>query len=230
MTKPRSKRAYRCSYRLERKLQKQGFCRIAGVDEVGRGALCGPVVAAAVLFENNPGIPGIRDSKQLSPRRRETLKPLILKKAVSYGIGIVSAGEIDRMNIYQATLKAMFQALEQLDPPPDFVLIDGTPVRGLKTASLNIVKGDARSLTIAAASILAKVTRDHLMESYASMYPMYGWRENKGYSCEFHFKALTRYGPTPVHRKTFRPLFQDGQLNLTGQTEMESMNPGCESM
>jgi ribonuclease HII len=192
----------------------QGFQRIAGVDEVGRGALCGPVVAAAVMFSQRPAVHGIKDSKKLTPRQREKLLPRILRAADGYGIGIVSAEEIDRINIYQATLKAMRIALEQISPAPDFILFDGTRVNGILTANLNVIKGDARCITIAAASIVAKVTRDHLMQSYASMYPMYDWVHNKGYSCRNHFQALKDFGPASFHRRSFRPIQQDGQLIL----------------
>ena len=211
------KPGHRCSYRYEKKLIEQGFFRIAGVDEVGRGALCGPVVAAAVIFQGRPPVRGINDSKQLTAARREKLKPRILHNALSFGIGIVSAEEIDRVNIYQATLKAMRLALEQLSPSPDFILVDGNRISGLPVANLNLIKGDARCITIAAASILAKVTRDHLMQSYASMYPMYDWGSNKGYSCKSHFRALHEHGPISFHRKSFRPVQQDLQLALESQ-------------
>jgi ribonuclease HII len=213
------KRIYRCSYRFEKKLFRQGFSRIAGVDEVGRGALCGPVVAAAVMFSERPRIRGINDSKQLTCEKREDLKPRILKESLAFGIGIVSAEEIDRINIHQATLKAMRIALDQLVPSPDFILVDGTRVHGLKAASLNLVKGDARCLTIAAASIIAKVTRDNLLQSYASMYPMYDWAHNKGYSCVNHFKGLAEFGPIAFHRRSFRPVQLDGQLSLLDTDE-----------
>jgi ribonuclease HII len=212
-------RVYHCSYQFEKKLFGQGFTRIAGVDEVGRGALCGPVVAAAVMFQSRPKIRGINDSKQLTPEQREKLKPRILSAALSFGIGIVSAEEIDRINIHQATLKAMRLALDQLSPSPDFILVDGTRVHGLKAASLNLVKGDARCLTIAAASIVAKVTRDNLLQSYASMYPMYDWAHNKGYSCVNHFKGLAEFGPVSFHRRSFRPVQIDAQLSLLDTDE-----------
>jgi ribonuclease HII len=213
------KRIYRCSYRFEKKLFSQGFSRIAGVDEVGRGALCGPVVAAAVMFSQRPKIRGINDSKQLPSEKREKLKPKILKASLAFGVGIVSAEEIDRINIHQATLKAMRIALDQLVPSPDFILVDGTRVHGLKAASLNLIKGDARCLTIAAASIIAKVTRDNLLQSYASMYPMYDWAHNKGYSCVNHFKGLAEFGPVTFHRRSFRPVQVDGQLSLLDTDE-----------
>jgi ribonuclease HII len=213
------KRVFHCSYRFENKLFSQGFSRIAGVDEVGRGALCGPVVAAAVMFESRPKIRGINDSKQLTCEERERLKPRIEKAALAFGVGIVSAEEIDRINIHQATLKAMRIALDQLSPAPDFILIDGTRVHGLKSASLNLVKGDARCVTIAAASIIAKVTRDNLLQSYASMYPMYDWAHNKGYSCVNHFKGLAEFGPVSFHRRSFRPVQVDAQLSLLDTDE-----------
>ncbi len=214
MSSVKKSKRRKCSFRYERKLQKQGFLRIAGVDEVGRGALCGPVVAAAVLLDRRPAIRGIRDSKALTANQRVRLRPRILRVAVSYGIGIVSAEEIDRYNIYQATLRAMHIALSQLSPAPDFILIDGSPVRGLAIPHLNVVKGDARCISIAAASIVAKVTRDQLMKSYASMYPMYDWVRNKGYSCKSHFAALKNYGPTSIHRRSFRPVLVEPQLSL----------------
>jgi ribonuclease HII len=213
------KRVFRCTYRFEKKLFTQGFSRIAGVDEVGRGALCGPVVAAAVMFRSRPAVRGINDSKKLSAKRREVLKPRILKQALSFGVGIVSAEEIDRINIHQATLKAMRLALDQLTPSPDFILVDGTRIHGLKAASLNLIKGDARCLTIAAASIIAKVTRDNLLLSYASMYPMYDWGKNKGYSCVNHFRGLAEFGPVSFHRRSFKPVQVDAQLSLLNDDE-----------
>jgi len=214
----RGRRNHRCTYRHERQLLAQGYCRIAGVDEVGRGALCGPVVAAAVLFSGRPPVRGINDSKKLTASQRERIRPRILKAALSYGIGIVPAEEIDGINIHQATLQAMRIALEQLSPAPDFVLIDGTRVHGLPAASLNLVRGDARSLTIAAASIVAKVTRDHLMRSYASMYPMYDWAHNKGYGCRSHVEALRNHGPVFFHRRSFSPVQVDPQMKLDGSS------------
>ncbi|HEY4491599.1 MAG TPA: ribonuclease HII [Acidobacteriota bacterium] len=218
----RNKKIYsRCTFTFENKLRRQGFSLVAGVDEVGRGALCGPVVAAAVMFAVRPKVSGINDSKKLAPVRRELLKSKILKAALSWGVGIVSAEEIDRVNIHQATLKAMRIALEQLAPKPDFVLFDGTRVNGILTANLNVVKGDARCITIAAASIIAKVTRDYLMQSYASMYPMYDWQNNKGYSCKSHFDTLRQFGVTSLHRRSFRPVYADGQLSLIEGEELQ---------
>jgi ribonuclease HII len=216
MSEARGRRS-RCTFQFERRLQQQGFRLIAGVDEVGRGALCGPVVAAAVLFEQRPRCRGINDSKQLEAAVREKLQSRIAREALSLGIGIVCAEEIDRINIYRASIKAMVLAVEKLHPRPDFVLIDGNPIRGLDFRSLSVVRGDARCLSIAAASIVAKVTRDRLMASYASMYPMYDWANNKGYSCPRHFEALREHGPTSLHRKSFSPVLQDNQLSLLGE-------------
>lgn len=216
MPGPRKRSRYRCSYRMERKLQKQGFSRIAGVDEVGRGALCGPVVAAAVLFSEMPPIRGIDDSKRLSASQRERLKPKIIKRAISFGIGIVPAEEIDRINIHQASLKAMRIAICGLVPEPDFVLIDGRHVGGLSIPHLSVIKGDARCISIAAASIIAKVIRDCLMKNYAVLYPAYDWHRNKGYSCPNHFLALQKYGPISFHRRSFKPVITDKQLSLLG--------------
>ncbi len=200
--------SYRCTFRFERHLQQQGFRLVAGVDEAGRGALCGPVVAAAVVFRDRPRCRGINDSKQLAPEQRERLRTRIMEEAVCWGTGIVSAEEIDRLNIYRASIKAMILALRNLHPQPDFVLVDGRPIRGLPVPNLSVVKGDARCISIAAGSIIAKVTRDFLMASYASMYPMYDWANNKGYSCPKHFEALEKFGPTPFHRRSFSPVMQ----------------------
>lgn len=182
---------------------------------MGRGALCGPVVAAAVLFLGRPPIQGIDDSKRLTARRREHLKPKIIKRAISYGVGIVPAEEIDRINIHQASLKAMRIALSQLAPEPDFVLIDGRHVGGLTTPHLSVIKGDAQCISIAAASIIAKVIRDCLMQSYATLYPDYDWSRNKGYCCKSHFLALEKFGPVSFHRKSFKPVTIDRQLSLS---------------
>lgn len=213
------RRSYRCNYRHEKKLQQQGFVRIAGLDEVGRGALCGPVVAAAVCFERRPPIRGINDSKKLTALQREKLIARILHHSCGFGVGIVSAEEIDRINIYQASLKAMRMALCQIAPAPHFALVDGRPIRGLFVPSLGLIKGDARSLTIAAASIVAKVTRDFLMKSYASMYPMYDWDHNKGYACPRHFEALSIHGPTSFHRQSFKPIPKTGDPFRESETQ-----------
>lgn len=215
---------HRCTYRFERQLQQQGFRLVAGVDEVGRGALCGPVVAAAVVFRDRPRCRGINDSKQVDPALREKLRTRIFDEAVCWATGIVSAEEIDRINIHRASIKAMMLALHELHPQPDFVLVDGRPIRGLPLPSLSLVKGDARCLSIAAGSIIAKVTRDFLMLSYASMYPMYDWANNKGYSCPKHFEALDKFGPTSFHRRSFSPVMEDYEnLQQMGLQDMQEI-------
>lgn len=181
---------------------------------MGRGALCGPVVAAAVVFEGTPALPGVDDSKRLTPEEREDLEPLIRESALCYGVGIVSAEEVDRMNIYHASVKAMCLALERLSSVPDFVLYDGNRIRSMTRPSMNLIDGDARSKTIAAASIVAKVTRDRLMKSYAMLYPVYDWHSNKGYSCPKHFSGLREHGPCPLHRKSFEPVRLASQFEL----------------
>lgn len=214
MKRTARKRNFRCTFRYEQRLWDQGYRLIAGVDEVGRGALCGPVVAAAVIFSDRPRVRGIDDSKKLTPEKRERLKPRILTEALCCGVGIVSAEEIDRINIYQATLKAMRIAISQLTPAPDFVLYDGNRVKGMTIPNQNLVKGDARSKSIAAASILAKVIRDSLMQSYAALYPVFDWESNKGYSCPKHFAGLRAHGPCPLHRRSFEPVRLANQLDL----------------
>ncbi len=184
------------------------FSFIAGIDEAGRGCLAGPVVAAAVVFTDHARIPaGLNDSKKLTEARREELRALLLSEpTVKWGIGEISAGEIDRCDILRATWKAMAAAAAQVVPPAQFILVDGNPVHGLPLPSQNIVKGDARSASIAAASILAKTHRDHLMERAAERYPGYGFEIHKGYGTELHLNALKTLGITPIHRKTFAPV------------------------
>lgn len=184
------------------------FSFIAGIDEAGRGCLAGPVVAAAVVFTDRTRIPaGLNDSKKLTEHRREELRELLLAEpSVKLGIGEVSAEEIDRTDILRATWKAMALAAAQVIPPAQFILVDGNPVRGLPLPSQNIVKGDARSASIAAASILAKTHRDHRMIHAAGQYPGYGFEIHKGYGTELHLNALRTLGATPLHRKTFAPV------------------------
>lgn len=176
---------------------------IAGVDEVGRGPLAGPVVAAAVILPSDYEITGLNDSKKLSEKRREAMDEIIRREAVSFGIGLISQGRIDEINILQATYEAMRLALEQLSPAPDMILADAVTIPGIETRQLPIIKGDAKSASIAAASIIAKVYRDHLMIEYDSLYPEYGFARNKGYGTKEHINALKEFGPTPLHRKSF---------------------------
>jgi ribonuclease HII len=197
---------------------RHGFKTIAGVDEVGRGPLAGPVVAAAVILPRGFTHPEIKDSKLLSPKQRERLAPLIREKAESWGLGVVEVDEIDRINILQASLLAMVKALDALTSTPDCLLIDGNqpiPIRLLQASRFSsvsslyqrsIVKGDQLCLSIAAASILAKVARDGMMVELDKQYPEYGFAAHKGYSCRAHFDALHRFGPSPIHRQSFKPV------------------------
>jgi len=176
---------------------------VAGVDEVGRGPLAGPVVAAAVVLPEGCCIEGVADSKTLSPRRREALASEIIRCAAAVRVGAASVREIDRMNILQATTLAMDRALHALPLHPSHVVVDGLPVRGLSWAHDAIVGGDGRVHSIACASIVAKVTRDLLMRRLAARYPAYGWDRNKGYGTAGHLQALRDVGPSPHHRVTF---------------------------
>ncbi len=188
---------------FERNAHSRGFLWISGIDEAGRGPLAGPVVAAAVLFSRDADLPAARDSKTLSAARREALTGQIYCQATAIGIGCVEALLIDRINILQATYLAMELAVRHLSPNPDLLLIDGPYRLGLPTPQLGIPGGDRRSLSIAAASIVAKVYRDRLMDCYHEMYPVYGFDRNKGYGTAKHREALWRHGPCPIHRKTF---------------------------
>ncbi|MDD4735495.1 MAG: ribonuclease HII [Kiritimatiellae bacterium] len=192
----------------------QRFRRVAGVDEAGRGPLAGPVVAAAVVIEPDflmreaQGlVQSLTDSKQLTEKNRELFFCVLTSAPqVRFGVGIVSEREIDRRNILRATHEAMAQALRAVDPLPEYALVDGRPVPGLPCDSEAIVKGDARSLSIAAASVIAKVTRDRLMLEMDRTWPQYGFARHKGYGTKEHLEALMRYGPAPCHRRSFRPV------------------------
>jgi len=189
----------------ERLYKSQGFTLIAGIDEVGRGPLAGPVVAAAVILPDDFQILGIDDSKKLSETKREELYELIRSTAVSIGVGIIEAEEIDTINIYEATKKAMYVALNELHISPDFLLVDAmkltTPI-----PSEAIIKGDSKSISIAAASIIAKVTRDRMMKELAQSFPEYRFEQNMGYGTKEHIEALQLYGATPYHRRSFAPI------------------------
>ncbi|MBP1595369.1 MAG: ribonuclease [Acidobacteria bacterium] len=189
---------------FEKTLRSNGFRLIAGVDEVGRGALAGPVLAAAVVLDGKEDYTTFRDSKILSAGRRRILAQRIQAEALGVGFGWISESEIDRINILQATYKAMLQAVANLPTPPDMVLVDGFFLHGLEMPCIGIVGGDSRSYSIAAASIVAKVSRDALMLALASGYPQYGFDRNKGYGTDFHRRAILQYGPSPCHRRTFQ--------------------------
>ena len=189
---------------FEQQASRRGYRLIAGVDEAGRGPLAGPVVAAAVILPEGLYIDGVNDSKKLSPNTRERLFDVIMSQALSVGIGIGSPELIDRINILQATRHAMLAAVQQLSPLPDYLLIDGITTIESHIPQKTLIKGDARSLSSAAASIIAKVSRDRLMRNLDVQHPGYGFAAHKGYGCSSHMEAIQRLGPTAVHRLTFR--------------------------
>ncbi len=191
---------------FERAAVSRGHHAIAGIDEAGRGPLAGPVVAAAVILPFDCAIEGVFDSKQLSAEQREACFERIRSAALHVGIGIVSHDEIDRINILQATYRAMHIAVSKLGVRPDFCLIDGSPIRGFGHAHECIVDGDCKSISIAAASIVAKVTRDRIMCEYDALYPEYGFARHKGYPTPEHMKSLSKYGACAIHRKSFAPV------------------------
>ncbi|MCX4351491.1 MAG: ribonuclease HII [Lachnospiraceae bacterium] len=179
------------------------FSYICGIDEVGRGPLAGPVVAGAVILKKDCDILYLNDSKQLSEKKREELYDVIMEKAVSTGLGLVSPERIDEINILNATYEAMRQAIGELKQAPDLLLNDAVTIPQVTIKQVPIIKGDAKSISIAAASIIAKVTRDRLMVQYDTVYPEYGFASNKGYGAQAHLEALRKFGPTLIHRKTF---------------------------
>ena len=217
MSKPRPSSRHREApdrFAFERTLLAQGVRGVAGVDEAGRGPLAGPVVAAALVLPSSwieDGLPdaleGLNDSKQLTAAQREAFFSALQALAgIRFGIAQVTAEVIDRINILQATHRAMNEALAQLRPPPPHALVDGTRVKTLRFPQTAIVKGDARSYSIAAASVLAKVTRDRLMVGFDRQWPQYGFAAHKGYGTPEHLAAISRHGPCPIHRRSFAPL------------------------
>jgi ribonuclease HII len=191
---------------LERELWASGLEHVAGVDEVGRGPLAGPVVAAAVIFRPEVRVAGVTDSKKLSEAVREELVAEIRRRALCIGVGAASPAEVDRLNILRATHLAMRRALSHLSRAPDHILVDGLPVAELGDDHTAVVEGDSKSFTIACASIVAKTTRDRLMKRLALRYPDYGWETNVGYGTPEHVTALAERGPTPHHRRSFVPV------------------------
>ena len=181
----------------------EAFSYICGIDEAGRGPLAGPVVAGAVIIPKGKRILYVNDSKKLSEKKRDELFDVIKEEALSYGIGIVSPERIDEINILQATYEAMRTAIHKLSVTPDILLNDAVTIPMVDIKQVPIIKGDAKSQSIAAASIVAKVTRDHLMEEYDKLYPEYGFAKHKGYGTAAHIKAIKEYGPCPIHRRTF---------------------------
>ena len=194
-------------WQFEEELFAQGYKLVCGVDEAGRGPLAGPVCAAAVILPAHLEIPGLDDSKKLSDKRRRELFPIIKEQAIAYGIGLASHEEIDEINILQATFLAMERAIAGLQVKPEFALIDGNREKDFGLPVKTVVKGDSLSMNIAAASILAKVTRDDLMLEMAEKYPEYGFEVHKGYGTKAHYEALRTHGATPIHRKTFLKKF-----------------------
>ena len=199
----------------EREAFDAGIRLICGVDEAGRGPLAGPVCAAAVILPPGLEIPGLNDSKKLTDKKRRELYDVITAQAVSYGIAFASEQEIDEINILQATFLAMERAIQKLSPQPELALIDGNRAKDFGLPVRTIVKGDSLSASIAAASILAKVTRDRLMEEYDAQYPQYGFAVHKGYGTKRHYEALREFGPSPIHRKTFLKKFYENR-DLSG--------------
>ena len=190
-------------WEIEDKFYTDGVNIICGVDEAGRGPLAGPVCAAAVILPPHLELPGLTDSKKLTDKKRRELFPIIQEQAIAYGIGFASEKEIDEINILQATFLAMQRALDQLSVKPDLALIDGNREKDFGIPVKTVVKGDSLSLNIAAASVLAKVTRDDLMVKMADTYPEYAFEIHKGYGTKAHYAALSEHGPSPIHRLTF---------------------------
>lgn len=219
---------------FEEKYWLKGVNAIAGLDEAGRGPLAGPVIAGAVVFDkdflcnnkNNEIITLINDSKQLSEKKREMIfEYLVSTDGISYAVGGATAQEIDQINILQATWVAMKRAVENLPNLPDVILVDGLPVKGLPVNSEAIVKGDSKSLSIAAASIIAKVSRDRLICEWDKDYPEYGFANHKGYGSKKHLEALEKFGPCPIHRKTFKPVANIiHKTNQTGEYSQTKFN------
>ena len=194
-------------WEIENSLYSDGYRVICGVDEAGRGPLAGPVCAAAVILPNGLEIPGLTDSKKLTDKKRRELFPIIKEQAVAYGIGFASHEEIDEINILQATYLAMERALAQLSVKPDIAMIDGNRAKDFGIPVRTVVKGDSLSANIAAASVLAKVTRDDIMVALAEEYPQYGFEIHKGYGTKAHYEALRQFDASPVHRKSFLKKF-----------------------
>jgi ribonuclease HII len=210
---------FRCEATLERELRARGFHTVAGVDEVGRGALFGAVFAGAVILSEDRPVRGLNDSKLLEPERREVLAERIRERAVAWAIGAVDAATIDRVNIYQASRMAMRLAVNRLSPAPDFLLVDAVPLE-LPLPQRALIKGDARCHAIAAASILAKVQRDACMRAWHNIFPEYGLAAHKGYATPEHCRALEKFGPTPLHRLSFEPVRAQSRFPLASAGQL----------
>lgn len=194
---------YEGMYIYEKEAYTKGYSHVAGVDEAGRGPLAGPVVAGAVILPENAFIPGLNDSKKLSPTQRDKLFEKILETAVSFGVGIIDEKCIDEINILNATKRAMEAAIASLAPKPDILLLDAVELDAVKIEQVPIIKGDSLSVSIAAASIIAKVTRDRLICEMDSLYPQYGFSKHKGYGTKEHIEAIKKFGICPIHRMSF---------------------------
>ena len=197
------RRIFMPTYEFENAAMEAGYTVIAGTDEAGRGPLAGPVYAAAVILPQGLVIDGLNDSKKITEKKREKLFDVICKEAISYGIAYATPAEIDELNILNASQLAMRRAVAMLDPAPDMVLVDGNVARAFPMATQTVVKGDALSMSIAAASILAKVSRDRVMAELAKEYPQYQLEKHKGYPTPLHMNLVRELGPSPIHRKTF---------------------------
>jgi ribonuclease HII len=211
---------FRCEATLERELRARGFTAVAGVDEVGRGALFGPVVAGAVILSPDRPVRGLNDSKLLEPERREVLAGRIRERAVAWAVAGVDAATIDWINIYQASRLAMRIAVGRLNPTPDFLLVDAVPI-DLPLPQRALIKGDARCHAIAAASIVAKVYRDECMRVWDAVFPQYGLASHKGYSTPEHCKAIQEFGPTPLHRLSFEPVRRRSLFPVDYNSQMD---------
>lgn len=201
-------------YSYEQNAYNHGYKVIAGCDEAGRGPMAGPLTVAACVFEEGYYDEQINDSKQLSEKKREELYDLIIENAKAYAIVIVDENKVDELNVYEASRQGMIQAVKQLNVPVDYVLTDAMPLRN-EMAHEAIIKGDAKSISIAAASILAKVTRDRIMKEYDKKYPEYNFKKHKGYPTKEHKELLKKYGPCPIHRRSFAPVKEALQEQLT---------------
>ena len=194
-------------YELEKQLHREGYSVVCGVDEAGRGPLAGPVCAAAVILPEDCDLPGLNDSKKLTEKKREALYDQIMEKAVAYGIAFSTVEEIEEINILSAALLAMNRAIAKLPQTPDMALVDGNTTRDIAVPARAVVGGDGKCACIAAASVLAKVTRDRLMLDMAKEYPQYAFEKHKGYGTKVHYAALEEYGPSPIHRMSFLKKF-----------------------
>ncbi|MEE9523854.1 MAG: ribonuclease HII [Thermodesulfovibrionales bacterium] len=193
-------------FSFDSKIRAEGFMTIAGVDEAGRGPLAGPVVASAVIFGDNSNIHGLNDSKKLTPKQRESVFWEVVSQAVSIGIGVIDAKEIDCLNILNATKKAMAMAIDDLSTKPDLLIIDAVRLEKCTIDQKPIIKGDATSASIAADSVIAKYFRDWMMKHYHTIYPHYGFDRHKGYGTKSHIEKITKHGPCPIHRLSFSPV------------------------